>query len=388
MPSPRAILFRLHWALGLTAGFVLAVVGLTGALLSYEEALTGWANRDRIVVTARDTAPLTPGVLAARIEARMAGAKVARLTLRDDPAASVAVRFARDPSAPKRPGSVYADPYDGTVLGPVRWEEGFATLLDLHRWLLLPGDGRGWGRQITGFSALSLLVFLASGLVLRWPKVHRARIWLRPNLSRPGRARWWSLHAVAGTWLIPVYAIIALSGLTWSYDWFKDGANRILVGAPEAVGRAKAMGRREAPEGAKPPALDAAWAAFREGEGREAVLAQILVPEEGRKPIRIRWFARSDPRPAMRNEARYEAGTGAPLAAERASDQPLGRRMAGNMLEVHRGRFFGDGVALLFCLAALAMPGFAATGLTLYILRRRAAGRRDAKRPLVPAIAK
>ncbi len=38
MPSPRAILFRLHWALGLTAGLILAVMGATGALLSYEEA--------------------------------------------------------------------------------------------------------------------------------------------------------------------------------------------------------------------------------------------------------------------------------------------------------------------------------------------------------------
>jgi sulfite reductase (NADPH) flavoprotein alpha-component len=47
-----------------------------------------------------------------------------------------------------------------------------------------------------------------------------------------------------------------------------------------------------------------------------------------------------------------------------------------NILEVHRGRFFGDLFALLFCLAALALPGFAATGLTLYVLRRRAAARR------------
>ncbi len=55
------------------------------------------------------------------------------------------------------------------------------------------------------------------------------------------------------------------------------------------------------------------------------------------------------------------------------------------MLEVHRGRFFGAGFALLFCLAALAMPGFAATGIALYVLRRRAAGRRTARKPLVAA---
>ncbi|PJI53116.1 peptidase, partial [Methylobacterium radiotolerans] len=47
IPSLRTLLFRLHWALGLTAGLVLALMGLTGALMSYEEAVTAFANRDR-----------------------------------------------------------------------------------------------------------------------------------------------------------------------------------------------------------------------------------------------------------------------------------------------------------------------------------------------------
>ena len=386
MPSLRMILFRLHWALGLTAGLVLAVVGVTGALLSYEDTLTAWANSDRAGVVLRDSTRLSPAALISRIEAQTGDRKVARLVLREDPAAAVAVRFARDPSTRERPQSIYADPYDGTVLGPVRWEQGFATLLGLHRYLLLPGEGRGWGRQITGVCAIALLVFLASGLVLRWPKVHRMRIWLKPSLSRPGRARWWSLHAVAGTWLIPVYGIIALSGLTWSYDWFKDGATRVLVG-PTPASPVKRMAARGTAEPARAPDVDAAWTAFRTGEGQEAVLAQLLIPEEGRQPIRIRWFARSDPRPAMRNEARYDAATGALISAERAASQPLGQRIAGNMLEVHRGRFFGEAAALLFCLAALAMPGFAATGVILYVLRRRASVRRAAKHALMPAAA-
>lgn len=385
MPSPRSILFRLHWALGLTLGMVLAVMGATGALLSYEEALTDWANSDRAVVGARASAPLTPAALAGRVEAQLPGRRVARLILHDAPDASVAVRFARDPATKSRPVSVFADPYDGGVLGSVRGEAGFATILALHRFLLLPGEGAGWGRQITGLSALALLVFLGTGIVLRWPKIHRARIWLRPNLSRPGRPRWWSLHAVAGTWLLPVYGVIALTGLTWSYDWFKDGANRLLVGPPAAHSPQKAD--RAPAEAQALPALDAAWAAFRAGEGRGFVRAQLLLPEDARQPIRIRWFARDDDRPAARNEAWYDAATGLPISAERAAGLPLGRRIAGNMLEVHRGRFFGAGFALLFCLAALAMPGFAATGLVLYVLRRRSASRRTVRPPLVPAAA-
>jgi len=388
MPPARAIVFRLHWALGLTAGLILAVMGVTGALLSYEEALTNWANSDRQVVQVREMPPLALSTLIGRIEEQEPGKRVARLTLKGDPAASVNVRFARDKAAGGRPGSVFADPYDGTILGPVRGEATFATILDFHRFLLLPGEGGGWGRQITGACAIALLFFVVSGMVLRWPKVHRVRIWLRPSLSRPGRAWWWSLHAVAGTWLLPIYGVIALSGLTWSYDGFKDVTNRLLVGPPAETMKASRKGVRSPGDPSSGAAsIDAAWNAFRTGEGPDYARALILLPEDGRAPVRIRWFTRDDDRPAARNEARYDGSTGALISAERAANQPLGKRIAGNMLEVHRGRFFGPVFALLFCLAALAMPGFAATGLVLYLLPRKAAGRRTARQPMLPSAA-
>ncbi len=37
----RNALFQLHWLLGLTAGLVLMLVGVTGGILSVEEEVTG-----------------------------------------------------------------------------------------------------------------------------------------------------------------------------------------------------------------------------------------------------------------------------------------------------------------------------------------------------------
>ncbi|KAB1072298.1 PepSY-associated TM helix domain-containing protein [Methylobacterium planeticum] len=385
LPTPRTLLFRLHWALGLTAGLVLALMGLTGALMSYEEAITAFANRDRAVVAVSDRPPLGPEALVARIEAQQPGLTVNALVLSGDPSASAFARFLRDPKTGARPAAVYVDPYDGTVLGPTRLDEAFTTVRALHRWLLIPGDGKGWGRTITGACALALLVFLATGLYLRWPRIHRWRIWLKPSLSRPGRPRWWSLHAVAGTWLLPVYLVIALSGLTWSYGWFKDGATWLLTGSAGKAGEmrpARGGGRKGAGDAAATnpggPAIDRAWAAFQAGEGREAARSLLTLPGPDAKVIRIRWLARGAEQPKERNEATFDPVTGAPLVAERYADKPLGQRLADNMLEVHRGRFFGDLFALIFCLAALSMPGFAATGLVLYVLRRRAGRRRAA----------
>ncbi|MGH1589868.1 PepSY-associated TM helix domain-containing protein [Methylobacterium phyllosphaerae] len=390
--SLRTLLFRLHWALGLTAGLVLALMGLTGALMSYEEAATAFANRDRLEVAPGGRTALSPATLAARIDAQ-AGSRVAdALTLSDDPRASVHVRFARDPGTRARPPAEYADPYDGALLGPVRLEGAFTTVRDLHRWLLLPGGSKGWGRTVTGACTLALLAFLATGLYLRWPQIHRWRIWLKPALSRPGRPRWWSLHAVVGTWLLPVYLVIALSGLTWSYPSFKDGATWLLAGAPDAAAPRPRPARKAmsdaAPSGAAAggAAVDRAWAEFRARNAGAAGSAVLTLPGADAKVIRIRWLPTGVDAPSARNEDRYDARTGALLASERATEAPLGRRLLDNVLEVHRGRFFGDLVALLFCLAALAMPGFAATGLTLYVLRRRAGVRRRAARPEAPAV--
>ncbi len=407
--SLRTVLFRLHWALGLTAGLVLALVGVTGAMMSYEEAIIDLANADRARIAVLDRPHLGPEALVARLDAQRPGLKVNALTLSGDPAVAPHARFANAAKGSARPPSVYLDPYDGTLRGEIRGEATFATIRGLHRWLLLPGEGRGWGRTITGAAAVALLAFLATGLYLRWPKVHAWRIWLKPSLRRPGRPRYWSLHAVVGTWLLPVYAVIALTGLWWSYDAYKSAAIWLLTGkAPEERtigGASEARLTRRAPEaradrvpgrkGAEkdqgsPPALDKAWSAFQAEEGAGAALATVTLPGPDAGRIRIRWLADASDPPKARNESTFDAATGARLSVSRFSDKGLGQQIADSMLEVHRGRFFGGVFALVFCLAALAMPLLAITGLVLYVLRRRAgaaresAGRRPASGLVAP----
>ncbi|MCJ2082477.1 PepSY-associated TM helix domain-containing protein [Methylobacterium sp. J-090] len=373
----RTILFRLHWALGLTAGLVLVVLGVTGALMSYEEAIGDWADRDRAFVAVRDAARLAPEALVARLEAQRPGLKVNALTVSGDPGRSPRARFVYDARTGARPASVYLDPYDGRALGPARLETAFATVRTLHRWLLVPGDGKGWGRSITGASTVALLVFLATGLYLRWPQIHSWRIWLKPSLKRPGRARWWSLHTIAGTWLLPAYAVIALSGLWWSYESYRNAATWMLTGEAPRQRPGRVLGRTGP---AEPLALDKAWAAFQAGDGHGAQLAIVTLPGPDATAIRIRYLAHDADHPKARNEMTFDPATGAQISVSRYADKSLGQRMADNMLEVHRGRFFGGFVAFVFFAASLLMPLLAASGLVLYTLRRRSA-RRRAKAP-------
>ena len=208
----KAALLQVHSVAGLVLALLLALIALTGATMSFEDEIVDQLNAGIMRVAPRQAPALMPDELIARLKAAQDVGKVSAVTLASDPSAAVHVRFARDEQG-ARPSSLYVDPYDARVLGTPRGEEFFATVRKLHRWLLIPGDAKGWGRQITGVAALGLIVMLISGLVLRWPRrAGSVKMWLKPNLGLSGRGLHRSLHAVIGTWVLPVYLVMTLPG--------------------------------------------------------------------------------------------------------------------------------------------------------------------------------
>src|SRR3954466_9283945 len=190
----KAALHQIHSIAGLVLALLLALIALTGAIMSFEDEIGDHLNSGIMQVAPRQAPALMPDELVARLKAGQDLGKVSAVTLSSDPAAAVRVRFARDEQG-ARPASLYVDPYDAHALGAPRGEELFATVRRLHRWLLIPGDANGYGRQVTGITAISLIVMLISGLVLRWP--HRTtsiRMWLKPHLGLRGRGLHRSLH--------------------------------------------------------------------------------------------------------------------------------------------------------------------------------------------------
>lgn len=208
----RAALLQVHSIAGLAFALLFSLIALTGVIMSFEDEIVDYLNASIMHVAPRTTPALLPDELVARLKAVPDAGKVAAIMLSSDPSAAVHVRFARDEQG-ARPSSLYVDPYDGSVLGVPRGEDFFATVRRLHRWLLIPGDAKGWGRQITGVAALALVVTLISGLVLRWPRrAGSMKMWLKPNLGLSGRGLHRSLHAVIGTWVLPVYLVMTLTG--------------------------------------------------------------------------------------------------------------------------------------------------------------------------------
>jgi sulfite reductase (NADPH) flavoprotein alpha-component len=388
----KAGLLQVHSIIGLAISLVLAVIGITGATMSFEDEIVASLNAGIMRVEARSAPMLTPDGLIVRLQAAQDLGKVSAVTMASDPSAAVRIRFARNEGG-SRPSSVYVDPYDGHLLGTPRGEAFFATVRKLHRWLLLPGDANGYGRQITGVVAIGLIVMLISGIVLRWPRrAGSVKTWLKPNLALRGRGFHWSLHSVAGTWVLVIYLVMALTGLWYSFDWYKDGAIWLLSRPSVVAAPMQQKMQPKSPRGtgtgtgatdAAPLALDRAWSAFLHEQGSRFATAQLTLPAGAGTVVRIRSWAHDASHDGARDELRIDAVSGRVVSSEIYADKSFGERILASVLDIHRGSIFGWPGKLLFMMAAALMPLFVVTGFMLYLSRRK---HRRMSRPTVGSL--
>lgn len=360
----RRALFQIHWFLGITAGFVLAVMGVTGALMSFEDEIMAALSPSVVRLAPSTVAPLGPDALIAAVSRQRDGTSVTQLVIQRDPALAAEVTLS-PPKGQRRGDHVFVDPRTGVILGHATGDGFFRTVMDLHRWLALPGGPNGVGRQITGFSALALIFFALSGLYLRWPRRPLDwRAWLVLDLRKSGRNLYRALHAVVGGWVVVFYLLSALTGLTWSYDWYRQGARYVLTGKS---GGAREQ-RGEGATNALP--LAPAWASFERSDG--AGFDRVTInPPRGDAPVVMRVLPRGARFDRMNDELRFDPASGALKKADRYAHRRGGEIVAGNFYALHTGQFFGLPGRIVMLIASLAMPLFAVTGLLLYLGRRR-----------------
>jgi sulfite reductase (NADPH) flavoprotein alpha-component len=354
----KRVLFRLHWIAGITAGLVLGVAGFTGGMLGCEDFVLRLLNPQLHGLAARHGGPPPDRWIAAAREAYPQSAIRSIAWDGDDEAARV--RVSRDGG---RGVEVAIDPNDGRVLG-IPSGVGFFTIVEQVHRTLAAGP---IGKQIVGASVASLLLLIATGLYLRWPRRRLSvSAWLQPNLRASGRGLLWQLHAVAGTWLLLFYLAASLTGLWWSYDFYRNAINA-LAGVPVAAKRQPPpTGDKDAPL----VSVDRAWTTFR-ATAPDATRATVTLSGKVGAPLEIRYQTPASAHERAWNTLKIDPSSGDIVESEPYADLPRGRRFIAALFPLHSGSFFGITGRVLMAGAALLMPFFSITGLWLWLLRRR-----------------
>ncbi|NMY98956.1 flavodoxin [Pseudomonas proteolytica] len=372
----KKTLFQLHWFFGITAGLVLALMGITGAAYSFQDEILRALNPTVLTVEKQPAGVLPPAELVRKLEATE-GKTVSMLWVESESGNAARVFFT--PPAGERRGQMrYFDPYTGDYLGDAVGQDFFGLMLQLHRFLAI-GDT---GRQITGACTLILIFFCLSGLYLRWPRqVASWRAWLTLDWRKKGRSFNWDLHSVFGTWCLLFYLLAALTGLYWSYEWYSKGLTRLLSDAPQ---NERVRNRGPAPAGPAPVAnYDAIWSSIYSTAGPHLSAYNIRMPAVAGQPATVYYLLQSSPHDRALNQINLDPATGVVKSVERYADKSLKAQLLTSIYALHVGSYFGLAGRIILTVTSLCMPLFFITGWLLYLDRRRKKRQvRDARKSL------
>jgi Uncharacterized iron-regulated membrane protein len=273
---------------------------------------------------------------------------------------------------------IYVDPYTGKVCGEGNGPAStfFMNTMLLHRFLWLPV----WiGRPVVGIATLIFIVTSVTGIALWIPvKWRDLKNWKKGFLIRfrkGGNCLLYDLHNTLGFYMLIPTLLLALTGLCWSFDWYRTAVNTVF-------GERVFAGREQRPVQIEPvdtenlgkplliSELIAKTDALRLGRGDIAVSIpapesnEALVVQKGGYGL---WAF------AIKDRYEWNPNTGESLKIERFQDRPFGSKAVTLVRSIHFGDILGLGSRIFFFIACLAATSFPVSGIWLWVnkLRRK-----------------
>ena len=217
------IFHKIHLWLSVPFGIIITLICFSGAMLVFEPDITRIIRSEVYYATSSEGKPLPMDVLMEKVKATLPDSvSITGITVFADKDRTYQVNL----SKPRR-ASMFIDQYSGNITGKYERIGLFSIMFKLHRWLLDSsnphGGGLKIGKLIVGVSTCIFVIALISGVVIWWPRV---RTGLRRSLTittkNGWRFFWKSLHVAGGMYALVIVLVMALTGLTWSFDWYRS----------------------------------------------------------------------------------------------------------------------------------------------------------------------
>ncbi|MGM9699393.1 MAG: PepSY-associated TM helix domain-containing protein [Prevotella sp.] len=218
----KRVFREIHLWLSVPTGIVIALICFSGAMLVFEKELAEAVNPDLYIVKASAEKPLPLDELMQKVEKSLPDSvSITGVTVYPEKERAYQVSL----SKPRR-ASIYVDQYTGEVKGRNERLPFFDTMFRLHRWLLgsSGGEGIAWGKLLTGICTLCLVIIVLTG-ILMWltNKKKPLKKSLAIHVTQGWPRFWHDLHVAGGIYATIFLLAMALTGLTWSFNWYRDG---------------------------------------------------------------------------------------------------------------------------------------------------------------------
>ena len=219
----RKIFRNIHLWLSVPFGILITLICFSGAALVFEKEVMELCHRELYFVKKVEAAPLPMEQLMTKVAATLPDSvSVTGVNISSDPERAYQVTL----SKPRR-ASMYVDQYTGEITGKYERAPFFNFMFRMHRWLLdsMKQDGGiFWGKMIVGTSTLMFVFVLISGVFVWWPRTRKAlKNSLKIVANKGWRRFWYDLHVAGGMYALVFLLAMALTGLTWSFQWYRTG---------------------------------------------------------------------------------------------------------------------------------------------------------------------
>ncbi|MGN0211327.1 MAG: PepSY-associated TM helix domain-containing protein [Muribaculaceae bacterium] len=220
----KKIFRKIHLWLSVPFGIVLTLICFSGAMLVFEKEITEWCRHDVYFVNEVKGEPMTLDALMEKVAATLPDSvEITGVTVSADADRTLEVTL----SKPRR-SSIFVDPYTGEITGRNERLGFFSTMFSLHRWLLgsarSADGGMSAGKLIVGVSTIALVLILLTGLLM-WLTNRKKPLTksLKISVTQGWHRFWHDLHVAGGIYATIFLLAIALTGLTWSFSWYRAG---------------------------------------------------------------------------------------------------------------------------------------------------------------------
>lgn len=359
----------LHLWVGMITSVLVFILCFTGTILTFDDEIRTYFYADVVTITAHKNESVKPIQELLTSLQKKYRVKVSQITIPAEKERAWMFLTApqkkerKEKGRPNRGTVYYVNPYNGDAqtIKSSGVQQFLKIMLGLHRELLLSTPGK----IICGISTLLFIFLEITGLILWFPSNFRKwKAWVT-GLTIKTKAKWkrvnHDLHNTLGFYSALIIIIMCLTGLSWSFGWYRDGVNSLFQAKLFRIKTHKPALLKNDYQNMEYISVDSLYqianSEFADYEG--TVDIRLSSADENRAvSVRKSQTEAFFTRPGI-DRIEINPYNGEKMFVERFSDLPLNVQVLDLNRSLHTGDIFGMSSKILYficCLIATSLP--------------------------------
>lgn len=387
----KSFWFQIHWFLGIVFGLTLILIGISGAVWSYQKEIMRLINPNTYTVQVPQKQEiLTVQDILEKYQEQNKDRKINSISFSSDKSSSVSINLTSLDPNNRRGETIYLNPYTAEVLPELVGSDFFNFFFRLHRWLTFSGDVQYIGKNIVAISTIACIILTIGGLIVYWPRVRRSFAKsMTFSFKHKNRAFLSTMHSAIGLWVLIPFLLMCLTGLYWSYDWYRSAMFTVMgveqpkrqqqqAQAPQqqtSQVQGEQRQQRDGQQGQRvqkqPQVISYETAQkvvdiFNQNVARDYKNASLRLTSTKEGTCTISYLYADATHYRETNSMEIDPNKALVVKEAKYSDKKLNEKIMSSMLPVHSGEFFGWIGQLIFFISSALMSLFVITGYMLY----------------------